>query len=145
MILKYICTRLKPKRPIDTNLKKRKWMILLVTIGAVNMIPTSSVTAASYIQSPSGKILNDVLQTEIGSDADILWEEVMDENGNRIQEVVQNQRNCSHNYVQGLLQKHEKNGEGCIYCIYHAKKCTKCGLIIIGALQDKIIYKKCPH
>lgn len=58
---------------------------------------------------------------------------------------IQNQRSCLHNYIQCTLQKHEKNGAGCICYTYRAKRCTNCRAVVIGSLQEKESYAKCPH
>ena len=58
---------------------------------------------------------------------------------------MQNQGSCLNNYVQCILQKHEKNGAGCICYTYSAKRCTNCRSVVIGTLQEKESYRNCPH
>lgn len=52
---------------------------------------------------------------------------------------------CSHTYVNGTYNKHEKNGDSCTVYVYNARRCSKCGSIITDSLAQKIIFPKCPH
>ena len=147
MITVHYLLRFNSKKRIQKNFQKKKVRKLLVIIGTAIMIPASSASAASKIQIDCDNSLYTYLKTEHSDDSceEIFWDGFIEGNGDQIQRVLQNQRTCSHNYVNGMLQKHQKNGDGCVYMIYHAKRCTKCGLTMVGTLQDKIIYEKCPH
>lgn len=53
---------------------------------------------------------------------------------------------CSHNWIQGTLQKHKKNSDGsCDVITCEATRCTKCGAVYTGAEISTTHYKKCPH
>lgn len=62
-----------------------------------------------------------------------------------IGEGRQEQRACSHTYVNGTSSKHEKSGESCTVYVYNARRCSKCGNEIKGSLEYELKYPKCPH
>ncbi len=57
----------------------------------------------------------------------------------------QEQRACSHTYVNGTQQEHEKSGDRCIVYGYNARRCSKCGNVINDILEYQLCYRKCPH
>ena len=62
-----------------------------------------------------------------------------------IGEGRQEQRACSHTYVNGIQQEHEKSGDRCIVYGYNARRCSKCGNVINESLAYELKYPKCPH
>ena len=62
-----------------------------------------------------------------------------------IGEGRQEQRACSHTYVNGTQQEHEKSGDRCIVYGYNARRCSKCGNVINDILEYQLCYRKCPH
>lgn len=52
---------------------------------------------------------------------------------------------CEHTYSNGTYTIHKKNGNGCIMEYYNAKRCTKCGNVILGTKLNTVTYEKCPH
>ena len=62
-----------------------------------------------------------------------------------IDERRQEQRACSHTYVNGTKQEHKKSGESCTVYVYNARKCSKCGNVIKDSLAYELKYPKCPH
>lgn len=70
----------------------------------------------------------------------------IDEAGNTYSSSEQLQKiGCTHTYVKGTLNEHIKQGVGCTIYVYSAQRCTICGVIIKGALENTINYAKCPH
>lgn len=53
---------------------------------------------------------------------------------------------CSHDYVSGTYSEHEKysNG-GCKIISYNAKRCKRCGDVILGTEISTLTYNSCPH
>ena len=53
---------------------------------------------------------------------------------------------CSHNYITGVVNDHTKyaNG-GCLVESYSAKRCTKCGYVLVGDFIARAEYAVCPH
>ena len=53
---------------------------------------------------------------------------------------------CSHNYVKGTYQNHEKFSDGsCVIRVYEASMCSYCHALILGALIDKYPFPICTH
>lgn len=53
---------------------------------------------------------------------------------------------CLHTYQAGTYSMHEtKDDGGCVVTVYNAKRCSKCGHIIIGEEIEMHTYKVCPH
>lgn len=71
----------------------------------------------------------------------------MDEEG-RIFPVEANKERttCQHTYASGTQTRHILNGSGgCTVNYYYAKRCTKCGNVVLGELYNSVTYKVCPH
>lgn len=57
-----------------------------------------------------------------------------------------NYRGCSHSYVTGTQKRHISDSDGgCTVNTYNAKRCQKCGDIVIGTLLSSFFYTVCPH
>ncbi len=53
---------------------------------------------------------------------------------------------CNHTYKPVTHLKHMLNSTGgCKMEYYHAQKCTKCGVTIVGTKYDTETHEKCPH
>ena len=52
---------------------------------------------------------------------------------------------CLHTYQAGTHSTHEKSGDGCVVIVYNAKRCSKCGNLVIGSEIERHSYKVCPH
>ena len=54
--------------------------------------------------------------------------------------------NCVHNFTVGDYTRHVVYENGaCRIEIYDAKRCGKCGLLVLGGRTQAITYEKCPH
>ena len=62
-----------------------------------------------------------------------------------IGEGRQEQKACSHTYVNGTQHEHEKRGDSCTIYVYNARRCSKCGNVINESLAYELKYPKCPH
>jgi len=63
-----------------------------------------------------------------------------------IHEGISTYATCSHSYVAGTAQYHQKNANGsCVISIYNAKRCTKCGGVIKMSLISQNTYNPCKH
>lgn len=52
----------------------------------------------------------------------------------------------NHTYVTGTNTQHRLDGKGgCVVNYYHAKRCTKCGMVEKGELYRSVVNKVCPH
>lgn len=72
----------------------------------------------------------------------------VDEEGNifAVHEDVEACVECTHSYVSGTVQKHVKSsGEGCRIYYYNAKRCTKCGDVVLNDFLYDIGYDVCTH
>lgn len=53
---------------------------------------------------------------------------------------------CPHDYLAARASHHDKNSDGsCTITYYNAKKCAKCGRIVIMEEIGHTTYNKCPH
>lgn len=53
---------------------------------------------------------------------------------------------CIHNYVTGTYSEHEKHSNGsCTVFTYNAKRCSKCGNVVLGSKISTVNYDVCPH
>lgn len=53
---------------------------------------------------------------------------------------------CNHNYVAAQATHHDKHSDGsCTITYYSAKRCLKCGRIVVGDEIAHTTYNKCPH
>ena len=62
-----------------------------------------------------------------------------------IGEGQQEQRACSHTYVNGTSSRHVKSGNNCTIYVYNARQCSKCGNVLKGDLAHETKFPKCPH
>lgn len=62
-----------------------------------------------------------------------------------IGEGRQEQRACSHTYVNGTSSRHVKSGNSCTIYVYNARQCSKCGNVISDSLAYELKFPKCPH
>lgn len=62
-----------------------------------------------------------------------------------IGEGQQEQRACSHTYVNGTSSRHVKSGNSCTIYVYNARQCSKCGNVLKGDLAHETKFPKCPH
>ncbi len=78
------------------------------------------------------------------SDSDLIC---IDENG-VIYDDTTNPRiiACNHNFVAALASYHTKHSNGsCTVTFHNAKRCSKCGHIVLLEETAKTTYNKCPH
>jgi len=70
----------------------------------------------------------------------------IDEDGN-MYEINENKAKapCNHSYYSGTYTVHTKNGNGCIMDYYNAKRCTKCGNVVLGTRYNTVTYAVCTH
>ena len=53
---------------------------------------------------------------------------------------------CIHNMVNGYYRLHKSNSTGgCTVTEYHAQRCSKCGYVVLGSINNVITYAVCPH
>lgn len=53
---------------------------------------------------------------------------------------------CNHTLVSGYFRVHKPNNSGgCTIYEYNAKRCSKCGYVEIGTLNNIVTYAVCPH
>lgn len=53
---------------------------------------------------------------------------------------------CIHSMTSGYYRLHKSNSSGgCTITEYNAKKCTKCGYLEIGTVNNVLTYAVCPH
>lgn len=53
---------------------------------------------------------------------------------------------CEHSYIDGNYSSHtKKSNGGCVVKYYDAKRCSKCGKLVRGALTNTITFQVCPH
>lgn len=53
---------------------------------------------------------------------------------------------CVHNYVTGAFSEHEKQSDGsCTVITYDARRCSKCGDVVLGSKISTADYDVCPH
>lgn len=53
---------------------------------------------------------------------------------------------CNHNYVAAMASHHDKRADGgCTITYYNAKRCIKCGRIVVMEKDGTLSYVKCPH
>ena len=149
------------------NRKKRGagWMIPILTILCIfsSVLTTLAYDAPYQVSLEEGKEISDFGQLECESmfftvDTSLDMELVSDiegmdlfiaENGETFycdpNASAQTWATCSHTYVSGEYRKHVVSGTGCKVYIYSAKRCTKCGNVVIGDLLNVITYQTCPH
>lgn len=140
-------------------------MIPVLTIICIfsSVMTTLAYNAPQQIQMEEGRDINDFGTVEydygfFSEDSGIVTEYVsnvegMDlfiaENGEVYycdpDGAVQTRRACNHNFLTGEYTKHISDGAGCRLEVFAAKRCTKCGLIVLGELVRTVIYTTCPH
>ena len=53
---------------------------------------------------------------------------------------------CNHNYLAARASHHDKRADGgCTITYYTAKRCSKCGHIVIIAKEATLSFVDCPH
>lgn len=153
---------------IMTGTKGRKragWILPVLTIICIfsSVTTTLAYDAPQQIQLEECRDIDDfgALEYEygfFGEESGIAGEQVSDmegmdlfvgENGEvfycNSDTSVQPRITCTHTFLNGEYTKHIKNGDGCILEVHAAKRCTKCGLIVLGELLRTTYYTKCPH
>lgn len=89
--------------------------------------------------------------TEYSAGMNILYDtQFMDETGNIYEigdDAVSVMGLCStHQYVDGIVAKHRPNSSGgCTVTVYSAKRCSKCGLVVMGEELSVTYVKVCNH
>lgn len=78
---------------------------------------------------------------------DIVYDEqFIDEEGTVWQVTEQTYAVCQHTYEEGTCSKHEVHTDGsCTVYWYNAKRCSKCGNVILGKLTSTIDFNPCIH
>lgn len=156
------------KRRIDLIMnKKRKNMMIAIAAGVIGSVLSTAVAfayeaPATYEYDESVDIStidipSDIVAGEdyfiLGDEIDVEFEELpyddffTDEEG-RIFPVEANKERttCQHTYASGMQTRHILNGSGgCTVYYYYAKRCTKCGYVVLGELYQTNTYKTCPH
>lgn len=153
---------------IMTGTKGRKragWMIpALIIICIFSSVSTTlAYDAPQQIQLEEDRDINDfgTLEYEYGffsEDSGIVTEQVSVVEGMDLfiagngevyycdpDAPVQTRRACTHTFVTGEYTKHIANGTGCRIEVFSAKRCSKCGLIVLGDLLRTTYYTTCPH
>lgn len=93
----------------------------------------------------------DGMNSEYNVDVVILYEkQFVDEEGNiyPVEDMIETYASCTHYFVPGTLQEHEKHADGsCTTYVYEAQRCMKCRLVLKGALipTSTVSYVQCPH
>lgn len=61
-------------------------------------------------------------------------------------ETITPNATCEHSYVDGTYSSHtKKSNGGCVVKYYNAKRCSKCGKLVRGALTNTVTFQVCPH
>lgn len=92
-----------------------------------------------------GEIETDVKLPDLNSEKDVN-SYFIDKDSN-IYEVNENKAKapCNHTYGSGTYTLHTKKGNGCIVDYYNAKRCTKCGNVVLGTRYNTVTYAVCTH
>ncbi|MDE6889416.1 MAG: M56 family metallopeptidase [Eubacterium sp.] len=70
----------------------------------------------------------------------------VDKNGNVYEYINEPRISCIHNYVAAQVSHHSKNSDGSCTIVYHkAKRCSKCGHIVVLELIATTTFVKCTH
>ena len=71
----------------------------------------------------------------------------IDENGVITNDIIDPRIiECNHNYLAARVSHHDKNSDGsCSVTYYDAKKCAKCGRIVVMDRLGVMNWDKCPH
>lgn len=112
-----------------------------------------SVVPAVFVEDMKSGDQLDVAFTPIGENlvfTDIILydEQFVDEDGNiyPINEKMDAYANCSHTYINGIAEKHNKKSDGsCTMTYYESQYCTKCGNCIWGKQIGVSSFVKCLH
>lgn len=156
------------KRRIDLIMnKQKKHLAIAIAAGIIGSVMSTAVVLAyeapatyEYDESvdiSTIDISSDIVAGEdyfiVGDDVELEVEELpyddffTDEEGQIFPTELNKERvSCQHEYVSGTQKKHILDGKGgCTVKYYHAKRCTKCGNVVLGELYQSNTYKTCPH
>lgn len=149
------------KRRIDLIMnKKRKNMMIAIAAGVIGSVLSTAVTFA--YEAPQGLEFEEAVDVAnvvgeqyfwVGDDDDLEVEELpydeffIDSDGQIYPFFTNSERiSCQHQYVEGKTKIHTLDGKGgCTVYYYYAKRCTKCGNVVLGELYNSVTYKVCPH
>lgn len=147
--------------------QKKKWNKVLVGVLMGVLVLANSLTALAnpVVTDVKEAIFEDAVEYQEGlvfvpeGEADLFIIEAdemlydaqfVDEDGNiypmNSGEQVGTMTVCVHTYVSGKVQNHVVNSDGgCVVREYSAKRCSKCGTIVVGDFLASYTYVTCPH
>jgi len=112
---------------------------------AINPIDTINVELVSTDSlQPTEDELNSLFENVDYSKSDFVC---IDENGTiTYGSAAPHIFECKHNYLAAQVSHHNKNSDGsCTITYYSAKRCSKCGEIVVGDRIATMTYVNCPH